>query len=269
MKKLFLLSTLFLTIKLGAQVTLTSSTNPTCAGMCNGTASFLVSSGVPPYSVVISGGCGGAASFTISTTTFSVSNLCGCTSPNPYIVTVRDLNNNPMGTVNDTVTKPSVLNSSLSIMSSPSCSTCCDGVLKMTTSGGTPSYQWSINGGAYGTNNTFNNLCAGTYTVCTKDSNGCTLCAPATLIAPSAIEENSSFNEISIYPNPTSDQFYIETNATDKLNVDLYDVNGRHVFSARVMDKSKINVTTLENGAYTLTIKTGERVINKKLIILR
>ena len=84
-----------------------------------------------------------------------------------------------------------------------------------------------------------------------------------------SIEQFNSNLEVTIYPNPTSDQFFIEANTTDKLNVDLYDVNGRHVFSSTVMDKSNINVATLDNGAYTLTIKTPGRIINKKLIILR
>ncbi len=88
--------------------------------------------------------------------------------------------------------------------------------------------------------------------------------------SPSSITKTQiPFNNINIYPNPTSDQFFIETNATGKLNVDLFDVNGRQVFSANVMDKSNINVANLDNGAYTLTIKTADRVINKKLVILR
>ncbi len=80
---------------------------------------------------------------------------------------------------------------------------------------------------------------------------------------------NGTNDQLTIYPNPTSDQFYIETSATDKLNVVLYDVNGRQVFNASVMGKSNIDVTTLDNGAYTMTVKTADRVINKKLVILR
>ena len=88
-------------------------------------------------------------------------------------------------------------------------------------------------------------------------------------IQTTGIQQITNNNEATIYPNPTSDQFFIETNTTDKLNVDLYDVNGRHVFSKSVSGKSNINVTTLDEGIYTLTIKTADRAINKKLVILR
>ena len=74
---------------------------------------------------------------------------------------------------------------------------------------------------------------------------------------------------ISIYPNPTSDQFFIDANTNDKITIDLFDVNGSHVFSKTVNDKSNINVATLDNGIYTLTVKSVDRVTNKKLVIVR
>ncbi len=41
------------------------------------------------------------------------------------------------------------------------------------------------------------------------------------------------------------------------------------MFSASVNGKSNINVATLDNGVYTLTIKFVDRVTNKKLVIAR
>lgn len=82
-------------------------------------------------------------------------------------------------------------------------------------------------------------------------------------------ETHNEVHTVDVFPNPTSEQFFIDANTTNKLTVDLFDINGKHVFSASVSDKSNINVTTLDNGIYTLTIKTVDRVINKKLVIVR
>ena len=79
----------------------------------------------------------------------------------------------------------------------------------------------------------------------------------------------TDYKTTTIYPNPTSDQFFIEANTPDKLTVDLFDVNGRHVFSTILNDKSKISVTTLDAGIYSMTIKTVDSVTNKKLVIVR
>ena len=125
------------------------------------------------------------------------------------------------------------------------------------------------------------NLCVTVYSSCGDSLN---VCQNDSLYRPSSnssmvfinilnnttdVKQNINSDNPIIYPNPTSDQFYIETNTTDKLNVDLYDVNGRHMFSKSVNDKSPINVTDLDEGIYTLTIKTIDRLINKKLVIVR
>ena len=49
-----------------------------------------------------------------------------------------------------------------------------DGSITVNVSGGNPAYLYSINGGQFGTNNTFN-VALGTYTVVVKDANGCTV----------------------------------------------------------------------------------------------
>lgn len=87
----------------------------------------------------------------------------------------------------------------------------------------------------------------------------------------SGINNIQAVNEINIYPNPANGQFTIETNSHEKQSADLYDVNGRHIFSKSISGKAEINVSNLDNGVYTLTIKnsTGSGVINKKLVIAR
>lgn len=74
-------------------------------------------------------------------------------------------------------------------------------------------------------------------------------------------------NEITIYPNPANGSFKVASNTTDKLVVDLYDFNGRHVFSKTIVTTTDIDVNSLDNGIYTLTIKTISGATNKKLAI--
>jgi hypothetical protein len=74
---------------------------------------------------------------------------------------------------------------------------------------------------------------------------------------------------VTVYPNPTNGSFTIKSNTTDKLNADLYDVNGRHVFSKAVVGTADIDANSLDNGVYTLTIKSNTGITYKKLIIAR
>jgi hypothetical protein len=58
--------------------------------------------------------------------------------------------------------------------SSSSCGSCNNGIIEITAQGGTPSYQYSINGGqTYFGTNVFENLSQGSYELLIKDNNNC------------------------------------------------------------------------------------------------
>jgi GH25 family lysozyme M1 (1,4-beta-N-acetylmuramidase) len=102
--------------------------------------------------------------------------------------------------------------------------------------------------------------------------NGNTMAAFNTFMGCSVatdLQQNTMNAALVIYPNPTTGLFTIETNSTDLLAMDLYDVNGRLVFSKAISDKSNIDVTMLDEGFYTMTLKSVDRVITKKLVIVR
>ena len=95
----------------------------------------------------------------------------------------------------------------------------------------------------------------------TGNTNGC---------AVAGIEQIMYNNiQVTVYPNPTNGSFKIVTNTTDKLNVDLYDFNGRHVFSSSIIGTADIDANSLANGVYSLTIKNYFGVTNKKVVIAR
>ena len=89
----------------------------------------------------------------------------------PYSVTVTD-SNGCTSIANTTVTEPSQLVSNINNSVNVSCNGGSDGSATVSTSGGTTpySYLWSTGG----INATETNLIAGTYTVTTTDSLGCT-----------------------------------------------------------------------------------------------
>jgi hypothetical protein len=72
---------------------------------------------------------------------------------------------------------------------------------------------------------------------------------------------------ISINPNPANDVFKIETNLTGIKTVELFDINGKLALSNSVKSDSIIDVTLLNEGIYTLVIKTIDNVIYKKIVI--
>jgi hypothetical protein len=55
------------------------------------------------------------------------------------------------------------------------CSYDLNGQISVMASGGTPPYNYKINGGSYGTNNTFGSLADGTYTLTVEDANSCSI----------------------------------------------------------------------------------------------
>jgi hypothetical protein len=80
---------------------------------------------------------------------------------------------------------------------------------------------------------------------------------------------NNYKKDIYIFPNPTSDHFFIDANTTEKLTVDIYDLNGRLLLSKIINNKSNIDISNLNEGVYSLTVKTIDNITIKKMVIVR
>ena len=83
-----------------------------------------------------------------------------------YLVNVTDANN-CTGSVNVTITQPTAITTSPTVVDAQ-CNGNSDGSVTLNTSGGTPTYTED-----WGSNNP-NALAAGTYSVTITDANGCT-----------------------------------------------------------------------------------------------
>ncbi len=153
-----------------------SSTNVTCFGLCNGTATVVASGGSPPYTYDWTPGTPAGDG------TASITNLC----PNSYTCTVTDTNS-CTATFVATITQPPILTLTMS-QTNASCGGVCDGTATATVTGGTSPYTYVWSNGSNTTtvalSNTISGLCDGGYTVTVTDANGCSLTSSVTITEP-------------------------------------------------------------------------------------
>ncbi len=142
----------------GIVVTATT-TDESCAGSCDGTATAIASGGTAPYTYLWDD--------PNAQTTQTATGLCA----GVYIVYVTDAN----GCTNLYTV---VINSggTLNVLTTANDATCgqCDGLAVATASGGASPYTYQWDDPNNQTGPTAGNLCAGTYTVTVTDANGCT-----------------------------------------------------------------------------------------------
>jgi gliding motility-associated-like protein len=160
----------------GGITTTVTSTNVSCKGGNNGSATVVPATGTAPYSYTWSPSGGNTA---------TASNLIAGT----YTVLVSD-NNSCTTTAVAIISQPSTL--SLSVTSnSVACNGASTGSANAIVTGGTPAYtySWVPTGG---TNASATNLAAGNYTVLILDNNLCPTTTSLTIQQPSALIANAT-----------------------------------------------------------------------------
>ncbi len=108
----------------------------------------------------------------------------GLSQPGTYTVTVEDANGCDVSTTFDLST-PTNPTATLDATSDQCFDAVNGATIVVNASGGTPPYEYSLNGGAFDSSNTFTNLAPNAYSVVVRDAFGCTTTTPVTLtIAP-------------------------------------------------------------------------------------
>ncbi len=134
---------------------ITGSTNISCNGLCDGSATLTASGGLAPYSYL----------WTNGDITAIADTLCA----GIFTVTITDANT-CTATDSTIITEPALLTATIT-NSKDVCETACDGWATLTTSGGTGSYVYIWSNGD--TTATADSLCAGKYILAVTDTNGC------------------------------------------------------------------------------------------------
>ncbi len=131
--------------------------------------------------------------------------------------------------------------------------------------GGTPPYQYSIDGGTtYLGTNIFDDLPPGAYNLAVKDKSGCTASSSATI---TATNEEGAIKGMSIWPNPFYEKLYLYTDLAVDLEVTLYDLQGRVVRPLPCKEKPCLwELSDLEAGVYIVKI-TGGQISDRKVVV--
>ncbi|PIY03249.1 MAG: hypothetical protein COZ21_09945, partial [Bacteroidetes bacterium CG_4_10_14_3_um_filter_31_20] len=152
---------------------ISSSSNITCNGLCNGTATVLAAGGTSPYTYLWSTGGNGTTE----------SGIC---SGNVTVTVTDALNCIASTSVN--ITEPTVLISSISSQINISCNGGNNGSATVSVSGGTTIYTYLWNDPAPAqTTATATTLTAGTWTVTVTDANGCTATSSVVITEPTIV----------------------------------------------------------------------------------
>ena len=154
--------------------TIANSVNVACNGGATGSFTASTTGGLPGYSYTLSPGG----------ITNSIGIFTGLTAQ-VYTVSVRDVAG-CLTTATVNITQPPALG--LTLTPSPVlCNGGSTGSISATASGGTPTYNYSINGGAFGASSSFTGLSAGTYSVTVRDLNNCTHTTTITITQPTPL----------------------------------------------------------------------------------
>jgi aminopeptidase YwaD len=86
------------------------------------------------------------------------------------------------------------------------------------------------------------------------------------------IDENE-LNSLRIYPNPAKDEFIVEVNPSEypEFSVQLLNLAGVEILSKQCSGKEKysVDISSVKSGSYMIRIKSGEKMINRIILIMK
>lgn len=165
----------------GPSISVTSQTNVSCFGLCNGVATTSVTGGVSPYTYSWSNG----------QVTSSGTNLCA----GLYTVSATD-NAGCITSTSVSITQPTALTVTIS-PTNPKCFAASNGSGIAAALGGTPTYTYNWSNGTSGTS--ASGLTAGSYGLSVTDGNGCIVTSSMTLTNPPAMAASITSTNVTCF----------------------------------------------------------------------
>lgn len=202
--------------------TITTS-NVLCNGGNNGSLTVSASGGT------------GTLMYSIDGTVYQSGSVFSNLSASSYTIFIKDVND-CVTSVSSSITEPIAITTNASV-TNVLCNGESDGSITVTPTGGTGTFEYSIDGTNFQTSSTFTNLSAGNYSVIVRDANACTASVNATISEPSALSVSASL----------TDDNTINASATGGTAPYQYSIDGTNF-------QSSATFSGLTNGQYTITV---------------
>lgn len=240
------------------EITTTLLANPACPNEASGTATVQATGGTPGYMYSSDGG-----------TTYQASQILAGLNGGNHLVMVQDAN----GCVDsDTITMitPNLMDITLDSIVGVDCEGDFTGEIHVTGIGGTPSYNYFLDGGSLQSNGDYTGLTDGTYSISIMDVNGCTyaedVVVAATQMLPVANFGFSisgtavAFTNSSQFGDSYLWEFGDDSTSTEMSPVHVYLEDGDYTVTLTVTNSCGSETVTLLVSTTTIGIKDNEEV---------
>ncbi|QOG02915.1 T9SS type A sorting domain-containing protein [Flavobacterium sp. MDT1-60] len=214
-----------------------SNTSVSCNGGSDASLTINASGGKAPYQYTINNGI------------YTSSNIFTTLNAGTYTLKVRDAAG-CVSTIDHVINQPTALTVLLETSGQN---------ITLTSSGGTPPYQYSFDGGSYQSSNVFTVLTSGNYLTEARDSNGCTRTFSASVVVPDPLISSAILVKESDCISGAS----IAVNATGGQPPYAYSINGG------VSYQLNNTFTNIPAGTYTVIVKDlANTVSNSNTIVV-
>lgn len=132
--------------------------------------------------------------------------------------------------------------------------------------GGTPPYQYSIDGSTFSDNNVFSDLPDGEYVVSVMDSNACENSSEVIIINTATTDP--FIEALIIHPNPTTNHIFIEGLGSYTIEYKIYSTAGIEIHRGQYRSGDIIEVSNYPDGTYILQIQHNSNVGYKRIVVI-
>jgi PKD repeat protein len=230
--------------------------NPACPNQASGTATVQANGGTPGYTYSSNGG-----------STFQSGQILAGLNGGNHLIVVMDANG---CTDTDTITlvNPPLLDIVVNSIVGIPCENNFTGEIHVTAEGGTPSYNYFLNGGSLQTNGDYTNLASGSYVISILDVNGCSYAetfsiVPSQLLPTADFTFNISgtavlFTSQSEFGTEYVWDFGDGSTSTEENPVHVYGVDGDYMVTLTVTNICGSESTTILVSTTTIGINDNE-----------